>query len=758
MRSSQIAGRLRDYEFSYFIQDADGIALDVTGWTWELHINRKNVVTPALTATMGDGIAVPAANLGRVDISRLAALMTMDEGLYVVELIRTDTGFDSYSRHFNYIVGEGDNYAESNDITVKGPGNIIIRPLSSLPPSLVGIPVGGTTGQVLAKLSNTDYAVGWVAPGGGGSGANLSFTRDADSVLIQSDSGTDADIPAATTALAGVMSGADKTKLDGIAAGATANAGDAQLRDRATHTGTQAATTVTNAPAGNIAAITVQAAINELDNEKQASLGFTPENAASKGVAGGYASLDGGGKVPAAQLPGYVDDVLEFADFASLPGIGAAGVLYVTQDNNKAWRWTGSAYLEISPGPGSTDAVAEGSVNLYFTAARVLATVLTGFSTASSAVVTAADTVLSAFGKLQAQVSLKLNAAAVSAFGLTLIDDADAATARTTLGLGTLATQSGTFSGTSSGTNTGDQNSIVGISGTKAQFDTAASDGNFAWVGDALAGKLTGGNWKVFYTDGSGAITELALGAAGKVMTSNGAAAPPTFETPAGGGGFGDAAGKFYFFEDFAQAEAASYSAIVSGAGAALTLQAPDGIRFGRIRSNLGTTSTGRTRVGSSILSAFSNAGLGILRWRCSMCIDTLSTSGERYAIRNGFIDSGIGESSNALYFRYDSEVNGGRWEAVSRDAGAETAADTGVAPSAGTYQLFDIETNAAGTSVDFKINGATVATITTNLPDSADAFGYGIFALKSVGTTAVLTYIVDYWEFEQQFTTPRTP
>ena len=49
----------------------------------------------------------------------------------------------------------------------------------------------------------------------------------------------------ATTSASGLMSGADKTKLNDIATNATANATDAQLRDRATHTGSQAISTVT---------------------------------------------------------------------------------------------------------------------------------------------------------------------------------------------------------------------------------------------------------------------------------------------------------------------------------------------------------------------------------------------------------------------------------------------------------------------------------------------------------------------------------
>lgn len=61
-------------------------------------------------------------------------------------------------------------------------------------------------------------------------------------------------------------------------------------------------------------------------------------------------------------------------------------------------------------GPSSTDDVPEGSTNLYFAASRVRDVVLTGLSTATSATIAATDTILAAFGKLQAQINTILAA------------------------------------------------------------------------------------------------------------------------------------------------------------------------------------------------------------------------------------------------------------------------------------------------------------------------------------------------------------
>lgn len=68
-----------------------------------------------------------------------------------------------------------------------------------------------------------------------------------------------------------------------------------------------------------------------------------------KGSANGVATLGSDGKVPSSQLPSYVDDVLEFNNKSSFPSTGEAGKIYVAKDTNLTYRWSGSAYVEISP-------------------------------------------------------------------------------------------------------------------------------------------------------------------------------------------------------------------------------------------------------------------------------------------------------------------------------------------------------------------------------------------------------------------------
>ena len=103
------------------------------------------------------------------------------------------------------------------------------------------------------------------------------------------------------------------------------------------------------------------------------ALGFTPLDAAQKSAANGIAPLGSDSKVPAAYLPSYVYDVLEYANLAGFPAIGETAKIYVALDTNKTYRWSGSAYVEISPSPGTTDSLTEGATNLYFTTARARA-------------------------------------------------------------------------------------------------------------------------------------------------------------------------------------------------------------------------------------------------------------------------------------------------------------------------------------------------------------------------------------------------
>ena len=159
----------------------------------------------------------------------------------------------------------------------------------------------------------------------------------------------------ATTTTNGLMSSTDKAKLDNIQANAnnyslpvanTSNLGGVRSGGDISVDRNGNVSVVDNSHAHTIANVTgLQNALNNKIATNQ------------KGVANGVATLDAGGKVPTSQLPSYVDDVIEgykdgdkfyFNSEKTDEITGESGKIYVDQTSNKTYRWSGTAYVEIS--------------------------------------------------------------------------------------------------------------------------------------------------------------------------------------------------------------------------------------------------------------------------------------------------------------------------------------------------------------------------------------------------------------------------
>lgn len=429
-----------------------------------------------------NGNAAPATSADVIDAIGFTPIDSADADLLITTAIDdlkdgVPTPGDTLQKLYNLILGSFTEVIVPN-IAARDAYNVLHTPTN------VFVEDDGDTRWALYKATTT--------------GTNASYVKLSDPDLLNAvmsaaqiktayESNTDTN--AFTNALL--------SKLNGIAAGATANSSDATLLNRANHTGTQAASTITedsthrfttdaekstwngkqdalaftpeNAANKSSSVVTdqtsttkyptvksvfdwaasaiawvasygssivshlsntsnphsvtkAQIGLSDVDNTsdlskpvstatqsaldlKQDLLSYTPENVENKNVENGYAGLDGSGKIPSALLPSFVDDVIEETNLASLPATGDSGKIYVTTSDNKTYRWSGSAYVEISSSPGSTDSVTEGTINKYFLESRVLATVISGLSAATNAVITAADSVLSALGKLQKQIT-----------------------------------------------------------------------------------------------------------------------------------------------------------------------------------------------------------------------------------------------------------------------------------------------------------------------------------------------------------------
>lgn len=217
--------------------------------------------------------------------------------------------------------------------------------------SYVGSPTGSLIGTADLPVGHIISIPGAAGPQGddgppGRSVVDVSASGN-DLVFLMSDSTTER---ATVPALAGAAADAERAEL-------AADLADAYA-DLAVNAQQQAQTSATAAQAS-------------ADAAEQAVTGM--QSVSEKGQPGGYAPLDGSAMIPSTYLPSYVDDVVEAPALTDFPTTGEGGKIYVAVDTGLIYRWSGTAYVEISPSPGSTDSVPEGAVNLYFTPARVRA-------------------------------------------------------------------------------------------------------------------------------------------------------------------------------------------------------------------------------------------------------------------------------------------------------------------------------------------------------------------------------------------------
>jgi hypothetical protein len=196
----------------------------------------------------------------------------------------------------------------------------------------------------------------------------------------------------------------------------------------------------------------------------------------------------------------------------------------------------------------------------------------------------------------------------------------------------------------------------------------------------------------------------------------------------------------FQLHSDFIGTAAGEFTQYISGTGASVQTgtygQDATNNALGVTQVDTGTTATGRAGLGM-ISGAVVKPTLARLLWCARTAIEAVSSVSDTYTVRQGLGDFYVAgaDGTNGLFFRYTDLVNGGRWQCVSRAGGADlTVVDSGVSPDL-DYHVYEVDLSEDGTTCLFKIDGATVATISSpNLPGIANTMGAGFQIVKSVG------------------------
>lgn len=200
----------------------------------------------------------------------------------------------------------------------------------------------------------------------------------------------------------------------------------------------------------------------------------------------------------------------------------------------------------------------------------------------------------------------------------------------------------------------------------------------------------------------------------------------------------------------WSQSAADGGSTVDGQTGAAVALVDPK--TFGYIAQHTGTNPTGRVAI-NKMDNQF-RLGAGVTTWVARVLVETLSTLADEFICSIGvsrFRDPG----ALGVSFQYDrlTSVN---WIMVCDNGGGTTRTPTAVPVVAATWVTLKAVVNAAATSVEFFINGVSVGTVITNIPDGATEYLVPFMdIIKSAGTTDRAFY-ADYYGLRVDLTTPR--
>lgn len=242
----------------------------------------------------------------------------------------------------------------------------------------------------------------------------------------------------------------------------------------------------------------------------------------------------------------------------------------------------------------------------------------------------------------------------------------------------------------------------------------------------------------LYYNSG---VSRLAIGTEGKVLKSVSGAL--VYDYPVNN----SLATYRSLFDDFmgvtnASTHTLGWSFSNSGTGAAGVAITAEAGTLGVHSCGTGTTTTGRSGMGLNSASLYCSNGQLTIEWKIR--VPTLADGTNDFLVFCGAADNTTtsGYPTDGVYFTCSSTLS--NWHANTTSGSVSSVSDTGVAVTT-DWVILKIVANSAGTSVEFFIDGTSVATITTNIPNTTSSvFGPAIKIEKIAGASGRSVYF-DY-------------